>query len=45
MHDSQKEILTTNLFIRDLIIFSTLINLKNIFIKRKRSREICIILN
>ena len=43
MHDSQKEISTTNLFIRDLIIFSTLTNLENIFARRKRPREICII--
>ena len=45
MHDSQKEISTTNFFIRDSITFSTLINLKNIFARKKRSRKTCIILN
>ena len=43
IHDLQKEISATNLFINNLITSSTLTNLENIFIKRKRSREIDII--
>ena len=45
MHDSHKKISTANLFIRDLITFSASANLENISAKKKRSREICIILN
>ena len=45
MHDLQKEILAANFFIRDSITFSASTNLENIFIKKKRSREIDIILN